>query len=269
MQTIERDAVIADLKRKIVKIAAKHRLGHVPSCFSCLDILYTLYSKIVNIKPDNVLSIDRDKVIVSKEHCKLGLLCVLEHFNLIPEGAADEWFYNGSKIGHDIFKEVSIDKYAAVDVSYGTLGQGLGVGAGIAYANPHNVYIIVGDGEMQEGSCWEALMFIKQYNLKNITVIIDRNWIQGSGYTKDIIDSSSRLVQQITSFGFDVIECNGHSLDELENAFKQQTQNPKCIVANTIKGKECLFLAEKKDYIYLHNAIWTDEEYAKIAEDVK
>ena len=102
MHAMQTKSKIKDLKRQIANIARKHKIGHVPSCYSCLNILYILYSKIVNIKQDNIKSIDRDKVILSKEHCKLGLLCVLEEFGLIPTGAAEEWFYDGSSVGHAI-----------------------------------------------------------------------------------------------------------------------------------------------------------------------
>lgn len=220
MHAMQTKSKIKDLKRQIANIARKHKIGHVPSCYSCLNILYILYSKIVNIKQDNIKSIDRDKVILSKEHCKLGLLCVLEEFGLIPTGAAEEWFYDGSSVGHDIFNEVADERYAAVDASYGSLGQGLGLGAGMALADKNNkVYVIIGDGELQEGSCWEAFMFIGHNNLKNVIPIIDRNWIQGGDYTKNIIDSSSNCIAQIASFGLDVIEVDGHNNDAIEKHY--------------------------------------------------
>lgn len=260
---------ILDLKRKIVQIARKNKVGHIPSSFSCLDILYVMYSKIVNINAGNIKDVLRDKVIISKEHCKMGLLCVLERFGLIPSGSAEEWFYDDFPIGHDMFKEVAEDRYAAVDAAYGSLGQGLGLAAGMALADKkHNFYVIVGDGELQEGSCWEALMFIGHHGLKNVVTIIDRNWIQGGEYTKNIIDSSSHCVEQIASFGFDVIEIDGHNHQKIEEAFKRKTNKPKAIVANTIKGKECLFVAKEHGYAYLHNHLYSEAEFDKIMEDI-
>lgn len=256
---------INKIKRQIVNLARKNGVGHVPSCFSCLEILYTLYSSIVNINVENKASLKRDKVIISKEHCKPALLFVLSHFGLIEETYIDKWSYNGGVVGHDIFSEVSSPKLSAIDVSYGSLGQGIGVGTGLAIANSdNNIYVIVGDGELQEGSCWEGFMYIAQHKLKNITIIIDRNYIQGGDLTKNIIDSSSNCVEQISSFGLDVMECNGHSIEELVKVFKVKTEKPKCIVANTIKGKECLFIAETKGYSYLHNHRYTDEEFERI-----
>lgn len=266
---IDEKQIISELKRKIVKLASKNGVGHIPSCFSSLDILYTLYSKIVNITPQNVNSISRDKVIVSKEHCKPALLFVLEHFGLIPEGIIDSWSCNGGLCGHDIFAETGNPDLAAVDVSYGSLGQGIGVGLGLAIANPdNNIYVIAGDGELQEGSCWEAFMYIGHHKIKNITVIIDRNFIQGGDYTKNIIDTSSHITEQISSFQFDVIEIDGHNHEETEKALRAETEKPKCIVANTVKGKECLFIAENKGFGYLHNHTYTKEEFNKILEEI-
>ena len=270
MEQTKENHDIVSLKQHIVTIARKHKLGHIPSCFSCLDIMYVLFSKIANITKNNINETLRDKVIISKEHCKMGLLCVLEKFGLIPKGAADEWFFDGSAVGHDIFKEVSDERYAAVDVAYGSLGMGLGLAAGMALADKnHTIYVIVGDGELQEGSCWEALMFIGHNKIKNVVPIIDRNWIQGGNYTKDTIDSSSHAVEQIASFGFDVIEIDGHDHQKIEEALKQKTNNPKAIVANTIKGKECLFVAKEHGYAYLHNHAYTKEEYDTIIKGIK
>lgn len=261
--------IINSLKRKIVKIAQKNKVGHVPSCFSSLEILYVLYTRILNVTKQNINSVNRDKVIISKEHCKLALINVLAYLDLIPKDSIESWLTNGAPLGHDIFKEVSSENFGAIDASFGSLGQGIGVGIGMAIANSkNNIYVIVGDGELQEGSCWEAFMYIGHHKIKNITVIIDRNNIQGGDYTKNIIDTSSRCVEQIASFNFDVIECNGHNIDELEKSFRQETQKPKCVVANTIKGKECLFVAEENNVAYLHNHLYTDVQFAKILEAI-
>lgn len=262
--------IITDIKRKIVNLAIKNGVGHIPSCFSSLEILYTLYSKIANITIENKYDINRDKVIISKEHCKPALLYILEHFDLLSDDVIEKWSYNEGLVGHDIFKEVATTDLSAIDVSYGSLGQGIGIGIGLAIANPNNnIYVIVGDGELQEGSCWEAIMFIGHNKIKNITIIVDRNYIQGGDYTKNIIDSSSNVKEQILSFQLDVIECDGHDIDSLEAAFNQKTERPKCIVANTIKGKECLFIAEEKGFGYYHNHTYTKAEFNRILEEIK
>ena len=265
----EASSKIKKLKKRIVEIAKKNKVGHIPSCFSSLEILYILYTKIVNITKQNAQSVNRDRVIISKEHCKLALICVLAELDLIPKNIINEWMIDGGIVGHDIFKEVANPQLAAIDASFGSLGQGIGVGIGMALANPYNhIYVIVGDGELQEGSCWEGIMFIGHNRIKNITIIVDRNNIQGSDYTKNIIDTSSKCVEQISSFNLDVIECNGHNIDELDKVFNMKTKKPKCIVANTIKGKECLFVAEQNGLAYLHNYIYTQDQFDKILEAI-
>mgnify|MGYP002624370103 CR=1 FL=1 len=270
MSILEETSVITNLKKRIAEIASKNTIGHLPSSYSCLDILYVLYSKIMNINPANKNSIKRDKVIISKEHCKMAQLAILEHLGLIDKSVVDEWQLNGGIVGHDMFKEVDTTggKLAALDCAYGSLGQGIGLGTGLAMANPeNNVYVIVGDGELQEGSCWEALMYIGHNNIKNIITIIDRNNIQGGDYTKNIIDTSSNCVEQISSFGFEVFEVDGHNHEAMEEVFKLETDKPKAVVANTIKGKEFDYVRQGKGFLYFHSTPWEKEDF-KIGMEV-
>lgn len=261
--------MITMLKKRIVEIAQKNNLGHIPSCFSSLEILVTLYTRVVNITKVNVKMVDRDRVILSKEHCKLGLVVLLEYLDYIPNNSSETFLTNGARLGHDIFKEVIGEDFSALDASFGTLGHGIGVGIGMALANPHNhIYVIVGDGELQEGSCWEGLLFIGHNQINNITIIVDKNNTQGSDLTKNILDTSSNLASQISSFKMDVIECNGHNIEILEKAIKQKVEHPKCIIADTIKGKECLFVAQENGFAYLHNHPYTREQFAKIMENI-
>lgn len=272
MQTLQTEDTqrMYNIKSLLIDIVSKNRVGHLPSSLSSLEILYTLYSKITNINKENLKSINRDRVIISKEHCKMGQICVLAELGLLDKNLVYEWLQDGGAFGHDIFCGVGSPKASAIDVSFGSLGQGIGVGIGLALANPNNnIYVIVGDGELQEGSCWEAFMFIGQHQIKNITVIIDRNNIQAAGgYTKDVIDTSSNLPEQIGSFHLDVIECDGHNIEELGKAFRQETTKPKCIVAHTIKGKECQFVLATKDFGYFHGAAFMEEELKETQEAI-
>lgn len=260
---------IFNIKKKIVDVARTVKSGHLPSSFSSVEILYTLYTKVANITKENLKSNTRDVVIVSKEHCKMGQCCVLEEIGLLPKGISYEWQMDDGRVGHDIFREVGSEDVAAIDVSFGSLGMGLGCGIGLAIAQPQrNVYVVVGDGELQEGSCWESLMYIGFNKIKNVVVIVDRNGVQIDDFCKNIIDSSANCTNQIRSFGFDVVECNGHDIDDLEKALKTKTKKPLCVVANTIKGKEAVFVREAHNFCYSHASVYAENEYDKILENL-
>ncbi len=257
---------VTNIKKMLIDISQKNKIGHVASSLSSVEILYTLYSKVANITPKNIASNDRDRVLISKEHCRMGHLAVLVELGLLDKEIAYEWGMPNGRVGHDIFNKIGCPEIAAIDVSFGTLGNSLGIASGLAIAKPDNIYVIVGDGELQEGSAWEALMFIGYHKIKNVITIVDRNFMQIGGYTKDIIDSSSKLEQQIKNFGFDIIVCNGHDVDDIEKALKTETELPKCILANTIKGKEFDFLIKEKGTAYLHSQAYCDDEYKRALE---
>lgn len=260
---------IKNIKNNIINTALTAKVLHITSSFSSIEILYTLYAKITNITPANSHKIERDRVVISKEHCRLAQIFVLSELGLLSDKIAKTFNQSGSKVGHDIFKEIGNDDISAVDIAFGSLGQGLGIGIGLALANPNNnIYVIVGDGELQEGSCWEALMYIGHNKIKNITIVIDRNYMQIAGYTKDIIDTSSCIKEQIEKFHFETFECNGHDVNDLERVFKIQTRRPKCIIANTIKGKEARFILENNSFTYFHSGNFSKEEFKKIQQEI-
>ena len=259
---------IKQIKKLIIDTVKPSNAGHITSSFSAVEILYAIY-KHANINSDNIADKIRDRVIISKEHCRLAQVCVLAHLGLLDKELLKEYCLDGENLGHDIYNFVC-PKFPAVDIASGSLGHGLGVGAGLALANTsHNVYVLCGDGEFQEGSMWEALMFIKQHNLKNLTVIVDRNYMQIDNYTKEIIDSSSKLPEQLGAFGFDVIEVDGHNVKEIDSALKAETQNPKCIIANTIKGKGIEFLLPERGFAMFHHSGLNEEEFKRVYEAVE
>lgn len=261
--------LIRKVKELIVDTAMKCSSNHIPSSLSSLEILYTLYTKVANINSSNASELIRDRVILSKEHAKLGQVCLLSVLGLLPSDIVNEWQQNNGRIGHDLFNVVGCPELSALDISCSSLGQGLGLGIGYAIAAPNNnIYVVVGDGELQEGSNWEALLFIEQHNIKNLCMVIDRNYIQISDYTKNIIDTST-INKKMESFNFNVIECDGHNINELEKVLKIKSDRPKCIIANTKKGKECEFLLQKNGPNYIHGYVFTEEEHLKIKENIK
>ena len=258
---------IYELKKYFFDNAFKYKVSHLPSALSALDILYVLYNKIVNITKENASDVNRDRVIISKEHCRWAQVCVLVDCGLLDEKYIPSFKKDGGALGHDMYNLVSDEHIDAVDVATGSLGHGPGVGAGLAWNSKHNVYVIVGDGELQEGSVWEAIMFAGHHNLRNLTIILDRNQLQIDDYTKNIINSSDNAKARFESFGFKVIECDGHDTEQLEKAFKQQLDCPKCIIANTIKGKEIDFIREEVGAARFHWSILRPQDYERLKKE--
>lgn len=261
---------IKEIKSIFLENAYKKYLGHLPSALSCLEILYVLYNKCANIDKYNYKSINRDKIIISKEHSRFAQICVLYEKGLIPFEVIENYMNDGGLAGHDMFNFVGSDKIAAIDIASGSLGLGLSVGVGLALANrKDNIYVIVGDGELQEGSCWEALMFIGQNKLKNIIVIIDCNREQIDDCTENIINTTKFAPEAIKQFGFEVIECDGHNITNLEKVINKEVTNlPKCIVANTIKGKEIRFMQKSLGCAYFHWQYMQKEDYERAIKGI-
>jgi transketolase len=256
------------VKRLMIETSRNIKTGHIPSSLSSIEILYTLYNKVANITLENASQKDRDRVIISKEHCRLGQMAVMAECGLIKKEYLNDFMGNDSMLGHDIYGIVGKKGIETIDVSTGSLGHGPSVGCGLAYNSDSNIYVIVGDGEMQEGSCWEAVTFAGYHKLKNFTLIVDNNNQQIDDYTNNIVDTSSNIGDRIKTFGFEVFECDGHSVTDLEEKLKIKTDNPKCIVANTIKGKEMLPLLESRGFSVFHWETLTDEEYKIVMENI-
>ncbi len=261
---------IKQIKHVFFENAYKKYLGHLPSALSCLEILYVLYNKCAKIDEYNYKSINRDKVIISKEHSRFAQVCVLYEKGLVPFDVIENYMTDGGLAGHDMFNFVGTDKIAAIDIASGSLGLGLSVGVGLALANKNNnIYVVVGDGELQEGSCWEALMFIGQNKLKNLIVVIDCNREQIDDYTKNIINTTEFAPSAIKQFGFDVIECDGHNIIDLEQALnKENTDLPRCVIANTIKGKELRFMQENLGCAYFHWQFMQKKDYERAIKGI-
>jgi transketolase len=235
-----------NIRKNILKMTNYSSASHIGAALSAVEILYVLYFKIMKITSENVSQTERDKFIMSKGHACVALYATLAEKGLMPTEYLDRYYIDdGILTGH-----LDNNSIAGVDCAAGSLGHGLSVGIGMALAKPqYNVYVLMGDGECDEGSVWEALMLLAQLQLKNITVIIDENKLQGFGYTKDIINQSN-LAQKIAPFGLDVIEVDGHDLIELEKAFNTKTDKPKAIIAHTIKGKGVSFMENELKWHY-------------------
>lgn len=218
--------------------------SHIGSAYSVADILAVLYADILKYKTNDPKWENRDRLVLSKGHAGSALYATLAEVGFYDKEELKTYDLDGSKFsGHISHKGVD-----GVEFSTGSLGHGVCVATGMALAGkldkkPYRVYAIVGDGECNEGSFWETIMFANQYNLSNFTIIIDRNRMQAMGDIEKVIDTGD-LAAKIKTFGFNVLSIDGNSHEELLDAFKTQFDNDKpiCIVANTIKGKGVSFM---------------------------
>ncbi len=222
--------------------------GHLGGSYSATEILVALYYEAMRIFPDADHP-DRDRFILSKGHANPALYAILVDKGYVDRAALSTLRRLGSPFqGHP-----DTLKCPGLDCSTGSLGQGISVGVGMAYGlqlqnKDANVYIIAGDGELNEGICWEAFMAAAHFKLDNLKVIIDRNSLQLCGHTEDIM-ALGDIEDKMQCFGFVVDVVDGHSFEELLAALKKKTPGkPHCILANTIKGKGVSFMEDKAEW---------------------
>ncbi len=233
-----------NVRKSILKMTNKGKSSHVGSALSCTDILSVLYSNIIDVEKIKDQACDRDRFVMSKGHAGAALYAVLAEKGIISKEILLTHYQNGSNLsGH-----VSHKLLKGVEISTGSLGHGLPISIGIAYGlkiNRLNSYIfcLMSDGELDEGSNWEAFLFGAHHKLKNLIVIIDRNNLQSIKNTEQTL-ALEPLDNKLLSFGWDVYKVNGHDHQEIENTIKKakNTMNPSIIIANTIKGKGVSFM---------------------------
>jgi len=247
------------MRHKILDISHKCKLGvHLGGGLSIVEILATLYMHIMNYDNSNTRWKDRDRFILSKGHGVLGYFSALLAAEIIDENEFDNFQTNGSNlIAHPV---MNMD--LGIESSNGSLGQGISMSIGIALAAKQNnakykVYTLIGDGECDEGSVWEAIMLAPTLKLDNLTVIVDYNKLQSDG---DKVVNLGSLSRKFEEFGWNVFNIDGHDVYQLVNAFNSDTINtkPKVIVANTIKGKGISFMEDDNDW---HHGILTTKKY--------
>uniref|UniRef100_UPI004047D1A2 transketolase n=1 Tax=Aliarcobacter sp. TaxID=2321116 RepID=UPI004047D1A2 len=208
---------------------AKSSASHSGTALSTVDILTMLYFKIMN----NPTLKSRDKFILSKGHGSSALYATLAERGYFSKNLLDGFYVDGGQLPGHLDK----DAVPGVEVSSGSLGHGLSIGMANKIDKLDNhVYVMCGDGELNEGSVWEAIMYAPHKNLDNLTMIVDYNKLQGYGKTNEVINLEP-LNQKLQSFNWDVLEIDGHNYEEIEKALSQATSKPKIIIAHTIKGK--------------------------------
>ena len=236
---------IKELKKKIFLTAYKAGAAHLASSFSVIDLLYVLYCKqIIRFDSQNPWSKSRDRLILSKGHAGLALYVILSKVGLINDQMLEKYCQPDSCLGG----EPKLGAAPGIEASTGSLGHGLSFAVGIALACKMNhydnkVYVILGDGECQEGSVWEAAMSAVRYKLDNLVVIMDDNKLQAMDTVEEIMGISS-WKERWEAFGFEVYEVDGHNLTAIENELRKEnhTDQPRLIISHTIKGHGVSFM---------------------------
>jgi transketolase len=248
---------IADLARRVRKQAlvmtSRANASHIGSSLSSVDIMAMLYGKVMRYDPARPDWPERDRFILSKGHACSALYAMLAECDFFGREWLDTYCQDGARLaGH-----VTHTGVPGVEVSTGSLGHGLSLGAGMALAlkrdgKPQRVYVVISDGECDEGSVWEAALFAPHHKLDNLTVIVDYNKIQSLGRVKDVIDLDP-LAEKWRAFGWGAVELNGHDLEALDRAFTASPLSPgcpSCIVAHTVKGKGVSYMEDKLKWHY-------------------
>jgi len=240
MQISELQELGKEIRRISVQLAHDTNTSHTGGALSMADILSVLYSGTININPSDANNPDRDRFILSKGHCCASLYAVLALKGFFP---IEDLMKGYGRDGSQFFTHVS-HKLNGVELSTGSLGHGLSVATGMAFAakrqkKSFKVYCLVGDGELNEGSNWEAIMFAAHNAIDNLCLIVDKNKIQALGDTKDVL-CMDPLGDKFKAFLWNVIEIDGHDYSAIIKAFedfKVYQGKPTVIIANTIKGK--------------------------------
>ncbi|SHM25435.1 transketolase subunit A [Caldanaerovirga acetigignens] len=235
----------------IIEMIAEAGSGHPGGSLSCTDILVALYFHEMRIDPSNPNWQDRDRFVLSKGHAAPALYAVLAERGYFPMEELKTLRKTGSMLqGHPDMK-----KTPGVDMTTGSLGQGLSAANGMAIAGKldgkdYRVYVLLGDGELEEGQVWEAAMAAAHYKLDNLTAFVDHNGLQIDGPITDVM-SPEIIQEKFKAFGWHVIEINGHDFEDIISAIKQAKKikgKPTVIVANTVKGKGVPYMENKVDW---------------------
>lgn len=254
----------AETRREIIQMIVRAKGTHIASAFSIVDILVCIYDKFLKFNPKKPLDENRDKFVLSKGHGCAALYVTLANYGFFPKEVLETYCTPGSILGG----HPDSTRIPGVETSTGSLGHGFSVSVGFALANKMNrkngkVYCLVGDGELNEGSNWEAAMSASHHKLDNLILVVDDNKLMISGFAKDILDPLS-FVEKFRAFGWNTIEIDGHNFSELMGAFKKakvKNGKPTAIIANTIKGKGVSFMENKKEWY----SMLPNEEELKIA----
>ena len=245
MTTKELTLLAEKNRKRLVEVVYRAKAGHIGGDLSCLNVMTALYFDVMkNLNPQEPKAKDRDRFVLSKGHCVEALYVTLEAKGFLKSEVLDTLGQFGSILsGHPTIE------VPGIEVNSGALGHGLSIGVGMALAakmdsHPYNTYVLMGDGEQGEGSIYEAAMAASKYHLDNLVAIIDRNHLQISGNTEDVMPLDS-IRERWTAFGWDVVSMNGDDMGDIVNTFHAidyTNKKPHLLISETTKGKGVSFM---------------------------
>lgn len=262
-QLTDRELVLKSvaLRRRMLGLIHQAGAGHTGGGLSCIDILNTLYNRVLRVTPQTATDPRRDRYVQSKGHCVEALYAVLADRGFFPDADLDTVCrYRSPYVGHPT------RKIPGIEMNTGALGHGLPICLGLAIAGkmdeaPFRVFTLLGDGELAEGSNWEAAMAAAHHRLDNLVAILDHNTLQITGHTRDVL-SNEPLDEKWRAFGWEVRSVNGHDYRQLSEALETPPQSgkPVFVIANTIKGKGVSFMENVAKW---HHGVPSDAELAR------
>lgn len=258
-----------EVRRDILEMIYKTKSPHIGSSFSTVELLVALYFKILSINAENPADFNRDRFVLSKGHGCPALYAVLAKRGLIDKKFLDGFARDGGTLEQHPTRNLAL----GIEISSGSLGHGLSIGVGMAIAAKYDkasyrVFVFLGDGELNEGSNWEAIMFANQHRLDNLVAIVDHNKLQAMEKSSEIINMEP-LKEKWEAFGWQTKEIDGHNLEEIISALENiplEKGKPSCLIAHTIKGKGVSFMENE---LCWHDKYPDEEEYKKALEELK
>ena len=268
LETLQLKLTATRVRMGVIEATHGAGCGHPGGSLSAADAFTYLYFREMRIDPEQPQDPNRDRFVLSKGHCAPGLYATLAERGFFPVADLPTLRHSNSYLqGHP-----NMNTVPGVDMSTGSLGQGVSAACGMALGAKHsgkpiNVYTILGDGEVEEGECWEAFMFAAHYKLSNLCVMLDRNHLQIDGTTETVMNSAP-LEEKLKAFNFNVLTINGHDYDQIESAIKAfhaENDKPTCIILDTVKGTGVSFMTNSVDW---HGKGPNDEEYAVAMQEL-
>ena len=254
------------LRKDILTMLHASGSGHAGGSLSCVEIMDALYGGILRIDPQNPKKPDRDYFVLSKGHAAPALYAALAERGFFPK----EELLTLRKAGSHLQGHPDKNKVPGVDMTTGSLGQGISIATGLALGTrtkgyDSKIYVLTGDGELQEGLCWEAAMAAANYKLSNLTLIVDWNGLQIDGPNEEVMNLGD-LGAKFRAFGFEVCEIDGNDLDQVVRALSAPAgDKPRCVLAHTVKGKGVSFY---ENQVGSHGAVPNDEQYEQAMVEI-
>lgn len=268
MENSDLKRIAKQIRRDIIEEVYSANSGHPGGSLSIADILAVLYFNELNIDVQNPRWEERDRIVLSKGHAAPALYATLCEKGFFERKKLKDF----RKINTNFQGHPNMNELAGIDMSTGSLGQGLSIANGMAIAakidnKPYRVYCILGDGEIEEGQVWEAAMISSKYKLNNLCVIVDNNNLQIDGTIEEVAGLKD-ILKKFENFGFNVIQIDGHEIEQIKNAFKvakEYSKGPTCIIAKTIKGKGVSFMENKAEW---HGKAPNQEQYKQALKEL-